>query len=184
MLKVYVGAGHSDKDPGVTNGAFREEQLAERLRDMIAANLRRLGVPVKTDGPENINLNLNRSIEIALTCDGPKVELHFNGGPAAARGIECLARIEQKPLAINLCAAIARHTRSPLRGNLGWKPENSGQHHRLGFVSEGGGVVLEVEFLSNNEAIKTYMTKEVDVAASLARVLAEHAGLPTGEEPA
>ena len=41
----------------------------------------------------------------------------------------------------------------PLRGKAGWKAENSGQHSRLGFISQGGGIILELFFISNPDEL-------------------------------
>lgn len=177
MRTVFVGAGHSETDPGAVSAdrVLREAQLAVQLRDSIAAILIARHVPVKTDGAPGTNSPLRDSIAIAKTCDGPRVEIHFNAGPATAKGIECLSLPDQKTLSQQLAAAIHGHTKSPLRGILGWKPQDSGQHHRLAFCVDARGIIIETEFISNPSAMVEYQLMRDPIAVSIANVLAEAA---------
>ena len=66
----------------------------------------------------------------------------------------------------------------PVRGAAGgWKDQSSGQHTRLAYVS-GGGIILELFFISNPEELSIYQSKKWLVARELADVIAEHFGLP------
>lgn len=103
------------------------------------------------------------------------VEFHFNAAAPAVRGVEVLCKDKHKRFAQDLALAISSVTGSPLRGVAGWKLDSSGQHHRLGFCDAQGGIV-EVEFLSNPDAMANYLAKESDVAQSLAKVLSNYAG--------
>ena len=60
----------------------------------------------------------------------------------------------------------------PLRGDRGWKPENSGQHHRLGYVSNGG-IVLELFFISNNSELAIWEERKWLIGKAVASVLIE-----------
>jgi N-acetylmuramoyl-L-alanine amidase len=171
---IFVGAGHGEGDPGAVNGSWREADLATRLRDKIAAILITRGMTVKTDGPVGVNQRLSQSIAIAKTCD-IAVELHFNAGPSTAQGVEVLSLPSDKSLSQDLAQTIAFLTKSPVRGEGGWKSDSSGQHHRLGFCREGGGVVVEVAFISNNNEMKRYLDREGDIADAIARALASRA---------
>jgi N-acetylmuramoyl-L-alanine amidase len=178
MKTVFIGAGHSEQDPGAVSAdrKLKEADLAVELRDAIVAQLFVRHVAAKADGSPGQNSPLRDSIAIAKMCDGPRVEIHFNAGPPTAKGIECLSLIEFKPLAQRLCLAISKHTKSPLRGQAGWKDQGSGQHHRLGFCLDAKGLILEVEFISNAAAMATYLEKRQAIAESIAEVLAEASG--------
>jgi N-acetylmuramoyl-L-alanine amidase len=170
---IIVSAGHSNVDPGaVSASGLREADLALRLRDKIAARLQAdESLRVLTDGRTGENSPLRDAVAIVKTHPGAlAVELHFNAGPIAARGIEVLSKPAHKPRAQALARAIKAITGSPLRGDGGWKADNSGQHHRLAFC-EAGGLIIEVEFLSNAVALHTYLTKEDEVATALANAL-------------
>ena len=50
MSVITVTAGHSNKDPGAVNGLFREADIAQEMRNMVASYLRQKDIAVKTDG--------------------------------------------------------------------------------------------------------------------------------------
>ena len=62
----------------------------------------------------------------------------------------------------------------PLRGAQGWKPENSGQHSRLGYV-RGGGIILELFFISNDDELKIWQDKKWLIAKAVSQVLIDEA---------
>ncbi len=175
---VFIGAGHSNQDPGAVSAdrVLRESSLAVQLRDAIAANLFLREVPHKTDGAPGMNSPLRDSIAIAKTCDGPRIELHMNAGPPTAKGIECLSLKESYSLAQKLAKAIWDNTKSPLRGDRGWKDQSGGQHHRLAFCVDAKGIIVEVEFISNRSAMTKYLSTREAIAVSIADVLAEASG--------
>lgn len=179
MKSVFIGAGHSFSDPGAVSadGKLREATLVLQLRDKVGMILLDRGIPFRMDGPAGTNRPLRDSIAIAKTCDGPRVELHFNAGPPTAKGVECLSLPQHKVLAQKLALAISRNTGSPLRGILGWRSDTEGQHHRLAFCREGGGIVVEVEFISNPARMARYLAVRDQIAMNLADVLGEAAGV-------
>jgi len=62
---------------------------------------------------------------------------------------------------------------NPLRGDKGWKAENSGQHSRLAYVSNGG-IILELFFISNDEELSTWKQKKWLVGKAVAEIITEH----------
>ncbi|HKX30645.1 MAG TPA: N-acetylmuramoyl-L-alanine amidase [Blastocatellia bacterium] len=178
MKRVVVTAGHGGSDPGAISPdrRYREADLALRLRNLIADKLRTQAVIVLTDGKRPAeNAPLVDAIALVRANSGPAVEIHFNAGPPAATGVEVLSRPEHKCLAQQIAQAIAGHTGSPIRGESGWKNQSAGQHHRLGFC-EAGGLVVEVEFITNLSALNKYLSVENEIAAAIAEVLAAAAG--------
>lgn len=163
MKKVFISAGHSNVDPGAVgtlNGqTYTEARYVLTLRDGIATMLKRAGVPFATDGPPGDNNPLRHAVRAARDCDGVRVEFHLNAGGPTASGIEVLARSEHKALAQSLAAAVQWATKLPLRGDKGWKPESSGQHHRLAFISQAGGMICEVGFISNPRELQTLVDR-------------------------
>ena len=179
MKLVLVSAGHSNRDPGAVNPALglHEADLTVDLRNMIAFYLARDGVPFITDGEGAENKTLNDAIKLARQAD-IAIELHFNAAAnKTVKGIEVLAAEKDRMLAQRIAGAIHSVTKSPLRGDKGYKPENAGQHARLGFV-RSGGLVVEVEFISNDGYIQSYLDVKWLVAREIAGVLkAEALGL-------
>lgn len=170
LKAVVVTAGHGGGDPGAVANGWTESELAVWLRDEIAAILRGRMVRVLTDGPKGDNKPLRDACGLARRVDGPAVEIHFNAGPPGASGVEVLSHPELKHLARELARAISTVTKSPLRGDLGWKPASAGQHHRLAFC-EAGGLIVEVCFMSNHDDLKPYLENKGAVAGAIAAIL-------------
>ena len=171
---VFISAGHDSKAPGCVANGHKESDLTLYLRDRIAANLRGMTVRVVTDGREGENLPLKDAIALARENKGPSVEIHFNAPGEKSSGVEVLANPELKPLAMQLAAAVSTVLQIPLRGVLGYKSPNSGQHHRLGFC-EAGGLIVEVCFMSNSAELNNYLSRDEEVAVAIATVLANAA---------
>ena len=173
MKKILVSAGHSTiapRDSGAVGSGYLEAVEALRLRDATAKNLREKGVTVTEDGADGISEPLKKAIALARQAD-VAVEFHFNAGPATATGIEILAKSNKKALAQKIGLAIATATGLKLRGEVGWKADNSGQHPRLGFC-EAGGLIIEVGFISNAGDMKAYQKNFDAIARNVADVLA------------
>lgn len=171
--KVIIMAGHGNGDPGACYNGEREAELATWLRDAIAMELRARGVEVIEDGGDGQNNGLRDALALLKAHPGVEAwELHFNAsGNVGAAGVEILAPPTLKPRAKQIARAISTVTQSPLRGEMGWKAANEGAHHRLAFCEAGGGII-EVEFITNPEALKNYLAKRVVVAQAIAAVLA------------
>src|SRR5207253_399076 len=95
------------------------------------------------------------------------VEFHWNAGPLTATGVEVLCKPVHKALAQDLATAISHATGIILRGEGGWKADNSGQHHRLGFC-EAGGLIVEVCFISNATDMHRYRDNFEAVVSGIA----------------
>ena len=170
---ITITAGHSNTDPGAVNGSIREADVVRDMRNMVAVYLERAGVDFKTDGTGTQNLPLREAVRLIA---GSKVAVEFHCNAAAnksAKGVEALAHASDKVVSQKLCKAVADELGTVLRGDKGWKPENSGQHSRLAFVS-GGGIILELFFISNEAELKAWHDKKWLVARAVANVLIEH----------
>lgn len=171
---ILISAGHSTvppRDPGAVGNGFTESYLALELRDLVADLVREKGRTVIEDGDDGENEPLKKAISLAKGA-AAAVEFHWNGGPPSATGIEVLAKKKNKVLAQALAEAIHAATGLVLRGDRGWKPANSGQHHRLGFV-EAGGLIVEICFISSKVDMDRYTHSKGHIAENLATVLAK-----------
>ncbi len=170
--QVIITAGHGNGDPGARYNGESEAELACWLRDTIAFDLVQRGCVVTEDGADGQNKGLRDAIALLKANPGVEAwEIHFNAGPLGACGVEVLAPVNLKTRAKLIARAISTVTQSPLRGEHGWKAPNAGAHHRLAFCEAGGGII-EVEFISNPEALKNYLSRRVSVAQAIAAVLA------------
>lgn len=170
---ILVSAGHSTvppRDSGAVGNGFVEAVEALKLRDGTSNILRAKGITVIEDGDDGVNEPLRKALELARKAH-IAVEFHFNAGPVKATGIEVLSKLNKKPLAQKIAGAIHKATGLVLRGESGWKADNSGQHHRLAFC-EAGGLIIEVAFISNNGDMKAYRDNFQKIVENLAEVLA------------
>ncbi|MEG2634920.1 MAG: N-acetylmuramoyl-L-alanine amidase [Acinetobacter sp.] len=169
---VTITAGHSNTDSGAVNGSDRESDIAQDMRNIVAYYLRAKGISIRTDGEGKGNAPLSQAVKLIA---GSKiaVEFHCNAGPKTAKGVEALAQPKDKLVSQKLCAAVSSVIGNPLRGDKGWKPENSGQHSRLAYVSNGG-IILELFFISNDAELDIWKQKKWLVGKAVAEVLAEY----------
>ncbi|MBH5329004.1 MULTISPECIES: N-acetylmuramoyl-L-alanine amidase [Eikenella] len=173
MSVITVTAGHSNKDPGAVNGLFREADIAQEMRNMVALYLRQKDIAVKTDGEGKGNLPLPAAIKL-ISGSKAAVEFHCNAFPKpTAGGCEALSQPKDRALSQRLCKAVSDVMGIPTRGtDGGWKNEGSGQHSRLGYV-RNGGIILELFFISNPAELAVWQDKKWLVAKAVAEVLAE-----------
>lgn len=173
MSVITVTAGHSNKDPGAVNGLFREADIAQEMRNMVALYLRQKDITVKTDGEGKGNLPLPAAIKL-ISGSKAAVEFHCNAFPKpTAGGCEALSQPKDRALSQRLCKAVSDVMGIPTRGtDGGWKNEGSGQHSRLGYV-RNGGIILELFFISNPAELAVWQDKKWLVAKAVAEVLAE-----------
>ena len=173
MSVITVTAGHSNKDPGAVNGLFREADIAQEMRNMVALYLRQKDIAVKTDGEGKGNLPLPAAIKL-ISGSKAAVEFHCNAFPKpTAGGCEALSQPKDRALSQRLCKAVSDVMGIPTRGtDGGWKDEGSGQHSRLGYV-RNGGIILELFFISNPAELAVWQDKKWLVAKAVAEVLAE-----------
>lgn len=174
--KILISAGHctvqgKNYDPGAVGNGFTEAREALRLRDAVAAKLRTKGFDVIEDGSDGVSEPLTKAVALARTAQ-IAVEIHFNAASASATGIEVLSKPNLKSLSQKLAIAVGNATGLKLRGELGWKSDNSGQHHRLAFC-EAGGMILEVCFISNVNDMRAYVANFDKIAENLAIALAQ-----------
>lgn len=169
---LFISAGHSDSDPGAVGNGHTEAAIVTQFRDMVADELEGR-VTFSTDGRRRQNLPLRKAIEIASHHD-VAVEFHCNAfSNPAATGVETLGG--DMALGEALCEAI-----SDTLGiaNRGAKGEASGQHSRLGFVSRGGGIIVELFFISNPSDVAAYFRHKQALAQAVARVLIDEVAPP------
>lgn len=170
MKPIVITAGHSNKDPGATNGVVTEAHIVTDFRNMVAHYLREASVNFATDGTGNDNWPLAEAMKLARF-SSVAVEFHCNSfSNPSATGVETLSSEANKAVGAELCAAVANELGI---ANRGAKGEGSGQHSRLGFV-QAGGLILELFFISNPDDLRRYLDKKWFVARAVARVLVSH----------
>ncbi|RAH37424.1 N-acetylmuramoyl-L-alanine amidase [Halomonas sp. SL1] len=168
---VMISAGHSATDPGAVAHGHSEAEIVTDFRDLVSAELARDGIRHLTDGPAQTNWPLSQAVKLAAEAD-IAIEFHCNAASPRASGTETLSRAEAFPLAGRLCSVTAE-----VLGvrNRGAKPENAGHHHRLAFVSDGGGIIHELFFLTSAGDLAAYQEYRRLLAHAVAVEIAEAA---------
>lgn len=170
VKSLMVSAGHSYSDPGAVGNGKSEADIVLDLRDRLAAALEARGVVFGTDGVAGENLPLREAIKRASEYD-VAIECHCNSAASStATGVETLSKPEDYPLGDRLCEAVSK---SLGISNRGAKPEGSGAHSRLAFVSDGGGIILEIFFISNPDDMRAYYNNQQAVVSGIADVLVD-----------
>lgn len=172
LTRIVITAGHSNTDPGAVSDGYKEADYAADMRNYVAYYLRNWGFDVVTDGEGRVNAPLAQAVRLIPGSD-LAVEFHLNASTnKTARGIEVLSRDNRKRISQRIAKAVQSVTESVLRGDEGWKPEDSGQHKRLAFVS-AGGLIVELGFITNFTEMKVLMEKRWLVAKAIAEAIRE-----------
>lgn len=167
---LMISAGHSNSDPGARGNGYAEADIVLEFRDLVADELRKRQVVFMKDGERGQNLPLSVAAGLAAKTD-VAVEFHCNAfSSPAATGVETLSSPEHFKFGERLCQAVAKTLEI---NNRGAKPEASGQHSRLAFVSKGNGVILELFFITNPRDVAAYQARKERLAAAVAAVLIE-----------
>ena len=166
---LFISAGHSDTDPGAVGNGLTEADVVLEFRDLLADKLRDMGVTFDKDGIRGQNLPLRDAIREAKQ-HYLSIEFHCNAAASsAATGVETLSHEKHFQFCNQINAVISRVL--GIR-NRGAKPENSGQHSRLGFISTGGGIIVELFFISNPDDVRKYQANKHTLVEELAMLIA------------
>lgn len=166
---IFLLAGHSNKDSGAVGvGGILERDETISLRDLIATH-----IPSKYRVfKDNDSDSLHTVLQKATTGSGSVVlDIHFNASTdARPRGVEIIvadsANTDVLNYAHRVLRAVTDGTNIPSRGI---KYERDTPRGRLGVLRESGLVcVLEVEFITNKQAMLDYNKHKVAIAKRLA----------------
>lgn len=167
---LFISAGHSASDPGAVGNGYTEADIVLEFRDYLANALRARDVEFSKDGEPGQNLPLSQAWRMAAEHD-IAIELHCNAfSRPTATGVETLSQPHNMELGLSICKAIS-DTLDII--NRGAKGEGSGQHSRLAFVSSGGGIIVELFFISNPDDLAKYQRWKLQLAEVLADLLAK-----------
>ncbi len=173
---IYICAGHTNTgknyDPGAVANGFKESQLTAQLRDLIVAELIKLGVTnYKTDKDDQ---TLNETIFAAGTSESDIVfDIHFNAATPQAGGSETFIPVEFTEREKKYAKEVTDNTCKILSiPNRGVKLENQTRHKRLGMMRpKGTNMLWEVCFITNKDEMTKYLTKINELAADIAIIL-------------
>ena len=188
---IYLTAGHhvvNGKGTGAHGvqckqypSGFDEAREAIVLRDLIAAECRRLGFPITTEPDDKPLSKVLAWLRSVAGADDTCVEIHFNAGPPNATGTEAVVQdnhtLVEQGIAIALCRAI--HDTSGIRirerkkNRRGVLLESETARGRIGFLRSpkvATNVLLEVCSCTSKSDVDKYFTNR----SKIAKAIAEH----------
>lgn len=172
-FKQYISAGHHDNDPGAVANGYQENELTKDLRNRILKYGNSKEIIVDRDS------ETNREYQNRIKPGAGSVVLdnHFDAGPEKVSGVT--AFVNEKDFqnkdslsykfAVRLTDFISRVLGSPDRGV---KSERVSQHKKLGILNLGAGcsVLIEIEFITNAQAMANYDSKKEILAKGIAEI--------------
>ena len=169
--KAFISAGHSNTDPGACANGVRESDIVLGFRNTLDFVLSARGINFDADAYGDENLPLAQTLKIMRDkkpAYSVALEFHCNASAnASATGVEVLAG----PANMKRAAQLSRMISDALKiRDRGAKPENAGQHSRLGFVREGG-MIVELFFISNRADLAAYTERKWDAARAVANFI-------------
>jgi N-acetylmuramoyl-L-alanine amidase len=186
MRKIFISAGHSNKsgqDRGASGNGFIEGELAVELRNLIASELKKLGINPIMDKDNSILSESLTFFKNLTTNTCIVLDIHWNAA-ATATGTETLIPAQntefERSLAGRLSQSVSNRLGIPMRGRhagvQGVKSEADSHHGRLGWMRlTGENVLMEVCFISNPNDMKSYQANKLKLAEDIAKVLYEFA---------
>ena len=172
---ITITAGHSNVDSGaVATDGTKEATLATQFRNAVVHYLQQdKNIHVRTDGHGTNNAPLSEAIKLIKGSD-LAIEWHMNASTnATANGVETISLPKDKALSQKLSASIAKVFDSKLRGDKGWIDQSQSARGKLGFVSNGG-LIVELEFISNPEKLKKFQDTYWQAAKAVSEVILEY----------
>lgn len=184
-MSIFISAGHNSQsktikqDPGAINKqGVKEGDLTNEFRDLVSAELTKLGVKhIKDSDEESLAMYLNR---IKTGSGSVVIEYHFDSA-ATETATGCTGLIEEE--ADRLDKAFAAELTTSIATTLGIKNrgvirESESHRGRLGLMREEGIICLvELCFLSNPNDLNKYHHGKTILAKKHAEILKRYEDL-------
>lgn len=177
MRTVFISAGHSNtpgRDRGASGNGYFEGDLTVEFRDMLMAELLRLGVPALRDGNDSVTADTVSFIrKKLLKPNSLLVDIHFNAGPSAATGTEVIVPEAFSTFERDLADALSACMATVLQiRNRGRKTEAQTARKRLLWMRTAGeNILLEICFITNPGDIRSYQQNKPALAKGLAAII-------------
>lgn len=156
---MLISAGHSNTDPGAVANGVREADIAVEARNIVRHKLGAAGIQTVSDGERLDNQSLAQAVKL-ISGKSLAIEFHCNAAVnPQAGGVECISLPNLKEESQQIAKAIAKVMGIKTRGEGGWIDQSSSARGKLAFVS-GGGIIVELFFLSNPAELKTWQEKK------------------------
>ena len=177
--KLFLTAGHHNKDSGAVGNGYKESELNIELRDLITQRVKELNASIEVYNDDD-DLTLGQVIANVIetaTSQDVFVEIHFDASDnASASGTTALvannAGDKSKALAkelVDLNASILGIK------NRGVKSEADSHRGKLGMLhTKAISVLMEIAFISNPKDMELYQEHKHWLADDYARTLIKY----------
>ena len=169
MRRVFLIAGHNGHGTGA-NGFIDEGKETIILRDLIAENLKEMGiVAIKDDNITNLS-KVVQWLRNQITKKDICIDIHFNASTNnSANGSEVFIPTKNTHDELEL-ANMFRESLSKFFKDRGVSLENKSYHGKIAMLSgfDCCNVLLEICFVSNKTDADAYNSRKIELAYEIA----------------
>lgn len=177
MRTVFISAGHSNtpgRDRGAYGNGLNEGDLTVEFRNLVIAELAKIGVKAERDGDNSVTGETVNFIRKKLFPSSTVfVDFHFNAGPPAATGSEVIIPDNPSEFEKGMADELSAYIASTLQlRNRGRKTEaNTARKQLVWMRTAGENILPEICFITNTGDVKSYQSKKVELAAGIASII-------------
>jgi N-acetylmuramoyl-L-alanine amidase len=170
--KIIISAGHGGIDSGAVGNGYIERDLTIELRNLIVAELSSLGIKADVDPNKNALKETLAWLRGRFVSKDILFDIHWNAGPAAAKGSEVIIPDVSSEYEKKLAEALLKVLVDVGFKSRGVKPEAETARKKLGWMRPvAENVLIEICFISNSTDMKLYQANKQTIAKKLANVL-------------
>lgn len=170
--KIIISAGHGGTDSGAVGNGYVERDLTIELRNLIVIELSSLGIKAETDPNQNALKETLAWLRGKFGSKDVLFDIHWNAGPAAAKGSEVIVPNVSSDYEKKLAEALLKVLTDIGFKSRGVKPESETARKTLGWMRPvAENVLIEICFISNATDMKLYQANKQTIAKKIANVL-------------
>ena len=174
LKTLIIGAGHGGSDPGASGNGYVESILAIESRNMLVADLQKLGVNPLVDPDSNALAESLAFFKPFFKPGSVNIDIHWNASDnPSATGTEVLISTTATPFEKQLGGKIAETIATTLGiKNRGLKTELDSARKYLAWMHQPGrNFIIEMCFISNKADMDKYQGKKHELSVKMADIL-------------
>lgn len=172
--KLFVVAGHGGFDKGASGvDGNIEANLTIEFRDLVLAELKKLGVIALTDSNNNALIQTLAWLKSLVTPSSIAVDIHWNASSNPdAKGTEIIIPEDPSKFEVALATDLLKMFTDVGFRNRGVKLESQTARRRLGWMRPvAENILIEVCFITNKQDMVLYNNSKHTLARRVATVL-------------
>ncbi len=177
-MKLYLIAGHHNKDNGATALGNKEKDLTIELRDLILEYIKESSPKayvVLDDDNDTLSQVINK-VNATIHKDDILLDIHFNAFNSKVSGVECfIPKISsniEKTIAKDICEFYTRYMVIP---NRGVKTPDESARGSLGILKgTGNRILVETCFMDNPIDMENYERAKHILASGTSEILEKY----------